>query len=213
MSISAACRWCAPRRRPAPTRASRRAVSPCSSPAARYGRPAPRCGKSSCTLHRIVWASASTRSRSKMALSPVPAMSGPVTGSSSEHVSLDRDATPGAVPKPSARRSLAGHSVQRLDIPDKVFAHPRFIHDAALPGMLHGRVLRSELSAAKLTALKEDGARTACRSCRHRARRQLCGGRQRNRGWCAGRPQSLAQGRDLVIRPQRCPTKTNWLRS
>jgi nicotinate dehydrogenase subunit B len=29
----------------------------------------------------------------------------------------------------------------------------------ALPGMLHGRVLRSELSAATLTALKEDGAR------------------------------------------------------
>ncbi|MDO9297929.1 xanthine dehydrogenase family protein molybdopterin-binding subunit, partial [Bradyrhizobium sp.] len=76
-----------------------------------------------------------------------------------EQVSLDRDATPGAVPKASAQRSLAGHSVQRLDIPDKVFAHPRFIHDAALPGMLHGRVLRSGLSAAKLTALKEDGAR------------------------------------------------------
>ncbi len=76
-----------------------------------------------------------------------------------EHVSLDRDATPGAVPKPSARRALAGNSVQRLDIPDKVFAHRRFIHDAALPGMLHGRVLRSELSAAKLTALQEDGAR------------------------------------------------------
>jgi hypothetical protein len=52
-----------------------------------------------------------------------------------------------------------GHSVQRLDIPDKVFAHPRFIHDAALPGMLHGRVLRPEMSAAKLVELKEDGAR------------------------------------------------------
>lgn len=75
-----------------------------------------------------------------------------------EHVSLDRDATPGILPKASARRTLAGNSVQRLDIPDKVFAHPRFIHDTALPGMLHGRVLRSELSAAKLTALKEDGA-------------------------------------------------------
>ena len=76
-----------------------------------------------------------------------------------EHVSLDRDATPGAMPKPPARRMQAGYSVQRLDIPDKVFAHRRFIHDAALPGMLHGLVLRSELSAAKLTGLKEDGAR------------------------------------------------------
>jgi CO/xanthine dehydrogenase Mo-binding subunit len=73
-------------------------------------------------------------------------------------ISLDRDATPGVVPKLSTQRMLAGSSVQRLDIPDKVFAHPRFIHDSALPGMLHGRVLRSELSAAKLTELREEGA-------------------------------------------------------
>jgi len=74
-------------------------------------------------------------------------------------VSLDRDATPGAVPKSPAQRRLAGDSVQRLDIPDKVFAQPRFIHDSALPGMLHGRVLRSEMSAATLMELQEDGAR------------------------------------------------------
>jgi CO/xanthine dehydrogenase Mo-binding subunit len=76
-----------------------------------------------------------------------------------DKVSLDRKATPGAVPKQSARRALAGSSVQRLDIPDKVFAQPRFIHDQALPGMLHGRVLRPELSGAKLADLSEDGAR------------------------------------------------------
>jgi CO/xanthine dehydrogenase Mo-binding subunit len=76
-----------------------------------------------------------------------------------DEVSLDRDATPGATPKSSTRRTLAGNSVQRLDIPDKVFAHPRFIHDQALPEMLHGRVLRAELSAAKLVALPEGGAR------------------------------------------------------
>jgi CO/xanthine dehydrogenase Mo-binding subunit len=74
-------------------------------------------------------------------------------------ISLDREATPGATPKSSAQRTLAGSSVQRLDIPDKVFAHPRFIHDQALPGMLHGRVLRSELSAAKLTGMNAEGAR------------------------------------------------------
>jgi CO/xanthine dehydrogenase Mo-binding subunit len=74
-------------------------------------------------------------------------------------ISLDRHATPGAVPKSSAQRIIAGNSVQRLDIPDKVFAHPRFIHDSPLPEMLHGRVLRSELSGAMLVELKEDGAR------------------------------------------------------
>jgi len=77
-----------------------------------------------------------------------------------DKISLDRQATPGAVPKQSAKRTLAGNSVQRLDIPDKVFAHPRFIHDSALPGMLHGRVLRSEMPAAKLTAMQEDAARS-----------------------------------------------------
>src|ERR1700704_1545675 len=74
-------------------------------------------------------------------------------------VSLHRDATPGATPKQSTQRMLAGNSVQRLDIPDKVFAHPRFIHDSALPGILHGRVLRSGLPAAKLVDMREDGAR------------------------------------------------------
>ena len=74
-------------------------------------------------------------------------------------ISLTRDATPGAVPKSSTRRTLAGNSVQRLDIPDKVFAQQRFIHDSALPGMLHGRMLRSEMSAAKLVDMKQDDAR------------------------------------------------------
>jgi nicotinate dehydrogenase subunit B len=74
-------------------------------------------------------------------------------------VSLDRDAAASATPKPSTQRILAGSSIQRVDIPDKVFGHPRFIHDFALPAMLHGRVLRPELSAAKLVNLSEDRAR------------------------------------------------------
>jgi CO/xanthine dehydrogenase Mo-binding subunit len=77
-----------------------------------------------------------------------------------EEVSLDRDATPGVTPKVASRRALAGNSIQRIDIPDKVLGRPRFIHDQALAGMLHGRVLRPEHARAKLTELKEDGART-----------------------------------------------------
>src|SRR5579871_4986588 len=91
-------------------------------------------------------------------------MSGPGNVSTSywelaEEVSLDRDATMGAAAKPIAKRALAGHPVERLDIPDKVFARPRFIHDIALPDMLHGRVLRPEQARAKLLDLKEDAAR------------------------------------------------------
>src|SRR5690349_10164747 len=54
-------------------------------------------------------------------------------------VSLEREATADAVAKPAARRVLAGSSVQRIDIPDKVFAQARFIQDCAPPAALHGR--------------------------------------------------------------------------
>jgi CO/xanthine dehydrogenase Mo-binding subunit len=76
-----------------------------------------------------------------------------------EEISLDRAASAGVVAKTSAQRALAGHSVPRVDIPDKVFSRARFIHDLALPGLLHGRVLRPEFSAARLAELPEDGAR------------------------------------------------------
>jgi CO/xanthine dehydrogenase Mo-binding subunit len=74
-------------------------------------------------------------------------------------ISLDRDATPGVAAKPISQRALAGQSAQRIDIPDKVFGHRRFIHDTALPGLLHGRVLRPEHARAKLTGLNEGAAR------------------------------------------------------
>jgi CO/xanthine dehydrogenase Mo-binding subunit len=73
-------------------------------------------------------------------------------------ISLDRDATAGARPKPAARRALAGQSVHRLDIPDKVFARPRFIHDLALPGLAHGRALRADGCAARLNIFDEGAA-------------------------------------------------------
>src|SRR6201995_742224 len=76
-----------------------------------------------------------------------------------DEISLDRDATPGIAAKPIAQRSLAGQSPQRIDIPDKVFGIRRFIHDTALPGLLHGRVLRPENARAKLVGLTEEDAR------------------------------------------------------
>jgi nicotinate dehydrogenase subunit B len=74
-------------------------------------------------------------------------------------ISLDHDATAAAPPKSSAQRTIAGQSLGRLDIPDKVFGRPRFIHDSPLPGMLHGRILRPELSQATLIELNEERAR------------------------------------------------------
>ncbi|OSI28394.1 xanthine dehydrogenase family protein molybdopterin-binding subunit [Bradyrhizobium canariense] len=74
-------------------------------------------------------------------------------------VSLDRDANAGATAKIVAKRTVAGHSIQRFDIPDKVLARARFIHDCPLPDLLHGRVLRPDISGARLIALDETAAR------------------------------------------------------
>ncbi|QQO23117.1 xanthine dehydrogenase family protein molybdopterin-binding subunit [Bradyrhizobium diazoefficiens] len=74
-------------------------------------------------------------------------------------VSLGHDASTGPAAKSIAKRTVAGHSIQRVDIPDKVFARPRFIHDLVLPGLMHGRVLRPDIPGAKLIALNEEAAR------------------------------------------------------
>ena len=44
----------------------------------------------------------------------------------------------------------AGVSMPRVDLPDKVFGRPRFIHDLAFDGMLHARVVRPPRMGAHL---------------------------------------------------------------
>ena len=70
---------------------------------------------------------------------------------------LETDASPDAKPKPAAERAVAGRSVPRLDLPDKVFGAARYVHDLRLPGMLHARVVRPPARRARLVALR-DGA-------------------------------------------------------
>lgn len=65
------------------------------------------------------------------------------------------DAPADARPKPPEARRIAGTSVARLDLPDKVFGAPRFVHDLRLPGMLHARVVRPPARRARLTGLRE----------------------------------------------------------
>ena len=71
---------------------------------------------------------------------------------------LARDASPGIVAKAPAARRIAGTPVARLDLPDKVFGRPRFVHDLGLPGLLHGRVL-SRHRPGQADLLDEAGAR------------------------------------------------------
>ena len=61
---------------------------------------------------------------------------------------LDRAAT--GQPPAEAR---PGVSAMRIDLPDKVFGRPRFIHDLALPNMLHGRIVRPPGVNARLVDL------------------------------------------------------------
>ena len=55
--------------------------------------------------------------------------------------------------KPPGRWSVAGRSVPRIDIPDKVTGRPRYIQDLVLPGMLFGRVIRPPAAAAELQSV------------------------------------------------------------
>ncbi|HEV7899158.1 MAG TPA: molybdopterin cofactor-binding domain-containing protein [Planosporangium sp.] len=66
-------------------------------------------------------------------------------------VSLDVDATGEAVASGPGQVMVA--SLSRLDLPDKVFGRPRFIHDLELPEMAHGRVVRPARRGARLTDL------------------------------------------------------------
>jgi nicotinate dehydrogenase subunit B len=66
---------------------------------------------------------------------------------------LDRPADVPVPSRPVSDWSVAGRSAQRLDIPDKVTGHPRFLHDMVLPGMAYGRVVRPPTRAAELTEI------------------------------------------------------------
>ena len=72
---------------------------------------------------------------------------------------LDREATGQVAPKPLEAQHVVGTSVPRLDLPDKVFGAPCFIHDLELKGMVHGRMLRPPSPGATLQSVDETAAR------------------------------------------------------
>ena len=69
---------------------------------------------------------------------------------------LETEAPAEALPKPASARRVAGSSVPRIDLPDKVFGAARYVHDLRLPGMLHARVIRPPSRQAVLRVV-EDG--------------------------------------------------------
>ena len=74
-------------------------------------------------------------------------------------VSLDREASGEAQPKPFAQHRVVGRSAARIDLPDKVFGQPRYIHDLDPDGLLHGRVVRGPAPAQRIRHSDETRAR------------------------------------------------------
>ena len=72
---------------------------------------------------------------------------------------LEREASGAFPPKNPGEHRIVGKNYSRLDLPDKFFARPRFIHDMQLPGMLYARVLRPPSPGAVLLECDESGAR------------------------------------------------------
>ena len=78
-----------------------------------------------------------------------------------DHVPIDREATGVALPKPAAARTVVGRELARIDVPDKTFGRPRFLHDMSLPGLVHGRMLRPPGVFAQLTQVDTEAAATS----------------------------------------------------
>ncbi|MEO7402954.1 MAG: molybdopterin cofactor-binding domain-containing protein, partial [Burkholderiales bacterium] len=68
---------------------------------------------------------------------------------------LDREADGSVKPKSPDTHRIVGQSVPRIDLPDKVFGRPRFVHDLQLPGMLHGRIVDLASPRAKIVSVDD----------------------------------------------------------
>jgi nicotinate dehydrogenase subunit B len=71
----------------------------------------------------------------------------------SADASLHREATAKVAPKPAAQHRLIGQSVKRRDIPGKVTGAAAYVHDIRMPGMVHARVVRSNMPRARLVSV------------------------------------------------------------
>ena len=70
-------------------------------------------------------------------------------------VDLARPATGRADIKPASQHRVIGHALRRVDLAAKVFGGAAFIHDLALPGMRHARVVRQPRRGATIASVDE----------------------------------------------------------
>ncbi len=79
-------------------------------------------------------------------------------------VDLSAKATGGGKRKAVADFASIGQSSARLDLPAKIFGEAAFIHDMALDGMVHARVVRQPNRGATIDALDEAAIRRAAKA-------------------------------------------------
>ena len=82
------------------------------------------------------------------------------TGRWRPHISLDRRASGTAPTKSPSKYKIVGTSLPRLDLPAKVKG-AAFIHDIAVEGVVHARMLRQPWKGARLASLDEAAVRKA----------------------------------------------------
>jgi len=78
-------------------------------------------------------------------------------------VSLAREATGTAARKPVAYYTIVGRNAARVDLPAKLFGKDAFVHDMAVEGTSHARVVRQPNRGATLGAIDEAAIRRAAR--------------------------------------------------
>ena len=78
-------------------------------------------------------------------------------------VDLRRDATGRSPTKNVSYYRVVGQNAPRLDLPDKVFGGPAFIHDMVLDGLVHARVVRQPRRGATIANIDEAALRRAAK--------------------------------------------------
>jgi nicotinate dehydrogenase subunit B len=78
-------------------------------------------------------------------------------------VDLARKATGRAAIKKASEHHIVGRNLPRVDLADKVFGGPAFLHDMTLDGMVHARVVRQPRRGATIRTIDEAAIRRAAK--------------------------------------------------
>ena len=79
-------------------------------------------------------------------------------------IDLARHASGGAPIKRAREHTVVGQSAKRVDLAAKVFGAPIFVHDMAMDGMVHARVVRQPRRGATIKSIDEAAIRRAAKT-------------------------------------------------